>query len=338
MKLSYRQIEPFVNNPDPDVRVILIYGPDYGLMKERAAKIGKSVVEDLNDPFNVISLSTEQLNDDPAKLSDEANAMSMMGGKRLIRIDNASDKITMLLDDYLENPNDDALILALAGELTPRSSLRKFCEKHAKAAAVPCYIEDERNLAGFIRSFMQENGYQIEHDAVLWLSVNIGGDRQKTRSELEKIILYKGDERAPITNADVMAICGAAGAQTLDNLVYAVAGRDTNTAMRSFQTLLGEGVALIAILRALQNHFRRLHLTKSMMDEGAPLEKAMKSLSPPIFFKQENAFKNQVGRYSHKALSHICARLSELEAQTKQSNTPNETICAQAILSLSKAR
>jgi DNA polymerase-3 subunit delta len=89
MKLAFRQIEPFVKQPDVKARVILIYGPEPGLMKERSAIIGRTIVADLNDPFNAVTLSAEALIADPARLMDEAAAMSMMGGARLIRIEDA---------------------------------------------------------------------------------------------------------------------------------------------------------------------------------------------------------------------------------------------------------
>ena len=87
MKIAFRDIEGFVRQPSPAVRVILVYGPDQGLMRERAKSMAASVVEDLNDPFNVAVLSSDALKEDPARLSDEANAMSMMGGKRLVRVE-----------------------------------------------------------------------------------------------------------------------------------------------------------------------------------------------------------------------------------------------------------
>ena len=146
MKLAFRDIEPFVKKPDPAARVILVYGPDDGLMRERSKAIGGTVVEDLNDPFNVAALSADLLLEDPAKLNDEANAMSMMGGDRLIRIENATDKLTPLLKEYLEAPSAHSLIILEAGELGPRSSLRQLCEKAKNAAALPCYVEDERDL------------------------------------------------------------------------------------------------------------------------------------------------------------------------------------------------
>ena len=200
MKLSYRDIEPFVKKPNPAARVILVYGPDNGLMKERAKTMGLSVVTDIHDPFNVATLSTDMLLDDPAKLSDEAGAISMMGGDRLIRIENAGDKIAPLLKDYLESPSESALVVCEAGELSPRSALRKLCESAKNAAAVPCYVEDERDLSRLIRETMQSNGLGIDSDAVSWLASNISGDRAKARNELDKLVTYKGEnDKTPVS-------------------------------------------------------------------------------------------------------------------------------------------
>ncbi|HEY8189756.1 MAG TPA: DNA polymerase III subunit delta, partial [Micavibrio sp.] len=129
MKLQAKQIEPFIKSPDPKAAAILIYGPEEGLMKERVKALGLTVVKDLNDPFNVSVISASKMIDDPALLSSEANAMSMMGGKRLVRIEDARDAITPMIKDYLASPNSNALVIIEAGELNTRSPLRILFEK-----------------------------------------------------------------------------------------------------------------------------------------------------------------------------------------------------------------
>lgn len=339
MKLTYRQIEPFVKTPDKAARVILIYGPDHGLVRERAAIIGKTVVSDLNDPFNVAVLSSDGLADDPARLGDEAGAISMMGGDRLIRIEQASDKLTVILKSYLEDPSNNALVIIQASDLTPRSSLRKLCESAKNAAALPCYVEDERGVAGVIRTRLQEENMPINPDALNWLAANIAGDRGKVRSELEKLITYKGtDDTTSISMKDVQAACGAAGEQSFDNLIYAVGSRRSADALFAYNILLQEGMNFVAIIRSLQNHFRRLHQTKAHMQSGLALDMAMKKLSPPVFFKQAPQFKGQVNSWSLNALDIILGKLTRLEAQCKQTGMPTETLCGQAILGISKMR
>ena len=335
MKITFRNIEPFVKSPDPAAMVILVYGPDYGLMQERAKTMGQTVVADTSDPFNVAVLSSDILSEDPARLSDEANAMSMMGGRRLVRVEGASDKITPLIKEYLENPNSGALIILEAGEMGPRSSLRLACEKAKNAAAIPCYVEDERDLGRLIQSIMQENNLRINRDAAQWLAANISGNRKKVRAELEKLITYKGQEQSEISLADALAACGQAGAQNYDDLIYAVAGGQPEKAMKAFHTLTAEGVAVISILRTLQSHYLKLHGARGKVESGMSPHDATKSIKPSIFFKQQSAFTAQLSTHNSATLMKILTRLNELEAQTKRSGTPIETLCAQTILGLS---
>lgn len=335
MKLAWKQIEPFVKSPDSKARVILVYGPDDGLMRERAKTMGKTIVADLNDPFNAVTLNASQLLDDPARLMDEAGAMSMMGGARLIRIEDGGDKIAPLLKDYLQSPSPQNLVIIEAGDLNPRSPLRQLVEKSPAAAAIPCYVEAERDIAGLIRDTLRAEGYAIAPDAVTWLASAIVGDRGRARSEIEKLVLYMGAEKQ-VALSHVQACCGEAGAQTLDNLVYSVGGGNPQGALKAYATLLDEGMPAIAILRALQNHFRRLHLTKARIGEGDSPESAMKALTPPIFFKLEDAFRSQLNRWSMPALDKALNRLAQIEAQTKRTGTPVETLCGQAILGLSR--
>lgn len=337
MKLAFRQIEPFVKKPDPAARVILVYGPDDGLMRERAKQMGMTVVSDYNDPFNVAVLNGDTLPSDSSRLNDEANAISMMGGDRLVRVENASDKIAEVVKDYLQNPSPAALVILEAGELGPRSKLRALCEKAANAAAVPCYVEDERDLMRLIREILQEANLRIEPEASSWLASNIAGDRRRARSEIEKLVLYMNGVASTITTEDVQACIGEAGARSLDELVYGVAGNNAGEALRAYNQLMEEGVNFTTVLRSLLNHFRRLHMTKSRMEAGESQEEAIKKLTPPVFFKQEQAFKAQVSRWSMPAIENVMARLSGIEAQCKQTGTPVETLCAQTILGISKS-
>ena len=338
MKLQFRDIEPFVKNPNKAARVILIYGPDHGLVKERGAIIGKTIVQDLSDPFNVAVIEASALLEDPAKLSDEANAMSMMGGNRLVRVEGASDKITKTLQGYLADPSPDNLVLVLAAELGPRSPLRVLCEKDKAAAALPCYVEDARDLTRFIRETLAAEKLNADPDTITWLSENISGDRLKVRSELDKLITYIGPEKGAVHLSDAVEACASAGAQNFDNLVYGVAGGNSDAALKTFATLMEEGIPFITVLRVLQNHFRRLHMTKAHMANGADMDMALKKLSPPVFFKQAPAFKKQLNNWSLQGLDKVMERLTDLEMQCKRTGMPSVTLCAQAILSMSRMR
>jgi DNA polymerase-3 subunit delta len=338
MKLTARNIDGFLKNPDPGARVILVYGPDNGLMRERAKTLALTVVKDFNDPFNVAALSTDSLIDDPARLADEAGAISMMGGNRVIRVENAADKLSPLVKAYLANPSPHTLVILEAGELTTKSSLRKLCETAKNAAAMPCYVEDERDLGRLIRETMQAQNLRIDNDAVAWLAANISGDRMKARGELEKLALYKGKETTPVSLADVQAACGESGAKNVDDLIFSVGNRQSDRALQVYNQMQEEGVPFIVILRALQNHFRRLHIAKAKMENGTDMQSAMQSLSPPVFYKYEDAFRGQLRSWSLPTLSKVMMRLTDVEASCKKTGAPVETLCAQAVLGISSIR
>jgi DNA polymerase-3 subunit delta len=337
MKLTTRQIEPFLKAPDPKVRVVLIYGPDDGLMRARARALGQKIVADLNDPFNVSVLKSDEIKDDPARLFDEANAISMMGGARLVRIEDGKDGLAPALKSYLEKPSHETLVIIEAGDLGAKSALRKLCEGAKNAAALPCYVADAKGLLGFIRASLAEDGFTATPDALNWLADNISGDHGRVMSEIAKLKIYMNKDKR-IDLSHVQAACGSGGTMAMDDFVYNLAGKNAADMLRAFSLLNEEGLPEIAMIRALQNHLRRLHLTKCRITKGMATEQAMKMLHPPVFFKYEAAFHSQLQRWTEPALRDAMTKVSDLEARCKQTVTPVESVCAQAFLSLARSR
>ncbi len=333
MKLQTRQIDAFLKTPDKSMRAILVYGPDAGLVKERAKTLCLSHISDLNDPFNAAHLTGEIIDQDPARFADEANAQSLMGGNRLLRITDAGNEVAPPLKDWLKgDPSKDTLIVIEAGDLKPRDALRKLCEDRDNAVALPCYVEDERALSGLIRDSLQEKGIAIAADAVQYLANAVKGDRGRARMEIEKLLLYIGKEHK-VTLEDVQQSCGDIGLYSLDDLVFAFTGGNRELALKSCRTLMDEGTEAIVILRSLQNQVLRFHTVKALMEQhGQSADEAMRMLQPPLFFKTADQFKAQLSRWPSAKCRRILGKLTELEARTKQTGTPTETLLNQLIL------
>ena len=221
MKLAARQAEAFVKNPDPNVRTVLLFGPDAGLRRERSAALLAKIVADPDDPFSVSEISAAQLKDDPARLADEAAALSFTGGRRFVRVRDASDKQTPLLKDFLATSPGDAFVVVEADDLPARSSLRKLFESDKQAVALACYHDDARGLEGVVRGFFAEAGVGITREAVGFLASQLGGDRELTRRELEKILLFKGRDGGEVTLGDAEACAGDSALLSLDDVALA---------------------------------------------------------------------------------------------------------------------
>lgn len=336
MKLQARQIDGFLKSPDKSARAILVYGPDQGLVKERAKIIGLTIATDLNDPFNAAHLTGEMIESDPSRFFDEVNALSLMGGARLIRITDVDNKFAAHLKDWLKsNPADGSVVVIEGGVLGPRDALRKHCEEAINAASLPCYVPDERDMANFIRDQVKEQGKTIDNDAMAFLARALRGDRDVARMEIEKCCLYVGSSQNQITLSNAQASCGETGDQGLDDLIDATFNHDPLRSLGIFRRIIDEGTDIIVVERSLQNHIRRLHQVKIDIEEnGQSIEIAMKKLQPPVFFKQEDKFKSQINKFSSAYLRKILARLSEIEGETKRTGTPSKTLMSDALLKL----
>jgi DNA polymerase-3 subunit delta len=69
MQIKTAQAEKFLAAPSPSLRALLLYGPDGGLVQERAAAAVAAVIGPGDDPFRLVELTAAQLQDDPAKVS-----------------------------------------------------------------------------------------------------------------------------------------------------------------------------------------------------------------------------------------------------------------------------
>ncbi len=334
MKIAPRNIESFLKAPPTDLHAVLVYGPDSGLVRERGKALIHAVVDDPADPFRIVELRAAELRDDPARLFDEAAAMSLTGGRRAVNLRDAADAHAGPLDDFLSDPVGDALIVVEAGNLGPRSKLRKlFEDSKAAGAAIPCYADEGRALSDVVSKTLADAGLRASRDAMAYLVANLGSDRMVSRSELEKLVLYMAGQ-SEVSLDDAMACVGDSAAMTLDDLVYSVAGGDLARLPRMQDRAIQEGIEPTAILRAAGRHFQRLHACAGLMAEGAPADSAVKSLRPPIFFRQADAFRDQLRLWRRTDLDRALDWLSEAEKNCKSTGFPAETVCHQTLLRL----
>ena len=336
MKIAPADADRFARAPDPNCAAVLVYGPDGGLVRERARRIALSVVEDLADPFRVTELTAASLRDDPARLSDETSALSLIGGRRVVRLRDAGDAAAANLRDVLPSASAaDVLVVVEAGDLGPRSTLRKLFENAANGAALACYPDDARALATVIREILGQAGLTATPDAMAYLADHLGADRMVTRMELEKLATYALGA-SEVTLDDVEAVVGDSAATTLDDIVFSTAAGDLRDLDRALQRAFDEGVNAVAVVRASQRHFQRLHRAAGAVASGRTPDQAMKALRPPVFFKRGAAFLGQLSAWSADRLGGALEMLTEAEIDCKSTGIPAEAACRRALLAIAR--
>ncbi|MDE2227608.1 MAG: DNA polymerase III subunit delta [Alphaproteobacteria bacterium] len=336
MKIEPRRVEPFLAAPDAAVRACLVYGPDRGLVGERAARLARAIVPDPKDAFRVAALSAESLLSNPARLHDEAAQLSLMGGRRLVHVSDAGDAVGALFARYLADPPaGDGFVLVEGGDLKPRSSLRRAFEGAKNAAAIACYPDGPREIEALVREVARAHRIAIAPDALPYLVSSLGGDRGLSRQELEKLALFAGDG-GTVTLADAAALVGDSADLSLEDAVLAAAEGKPAACERALARALAEGEAPIRILRAAQRHFTQLHRTAARVDDGAGADEAIAAIRPPLFFKLKDSFKRQLRLWPARRAAAVLVALVEAERQAKSSGMPGETICRAALLRIAR--
>jgi DNA polymerase III subunit delta len=303
MKLAGARVESFLRHPDPEIHAVLIYGPDLGLVRERADAVGRTAAPDLRDAFRVADLTGAMLTADPARLYDEAAQISLMGGKRLVRVREVGDSHGALFGRFLADPPDIGLVVVEAGDLPARASLRFVFEDPPRGVAIPCYPDGARELAEVISESLAAHQVTASRDATQFLVAHLGGDRLLTRSELEKLALYAGDGGQVELDDARLSIADSA-ALSLDDAVLAATEGDTVALDRALTRVFQEGEAVVSVVRATLRHLQRLHALSARIAAGESADAALRSARPPIFFKQQDSFRRQLRRWSEKRLQH----------------------------------
>jgi len=315
---------------------VLLYGPDAGLVRERAEAIARSVCPDLKDPFRIVDLGAAVLTADPARLADAAAQLSLTGGRRVVQVRGAGDTVGKLFAEFLEAKPGDAFVVVEAGDLPSRSALRRAFEATRHGAAIGCYPDTPRDLAAVIRDALTKDQITVSRDATLFLVEHLGGDRLLTRSELEKLALYAGDGgRVDLEDAR-LSVSDTAGLE-LDDAVMAAAEGDAASIERVLGRVFQEGESPVSVLRALLRHLHRLHLLVTRFSGGTSLEEVLRTARPPIFFKQQDSFRRQLTLWTEPRLRPQLDRISKAELRTKTTGLPAETVCREAMLAVAQA-
>jgi len=339
MKIAAAKADNFIKSPDKNLVAALIYGPDTGLVSQRAELVAKNIVEDISNPFNVVDLDSDSLKDEPTIINDEMSAISFMGGKRLIRLRNVGNEVLPYIKDCLSDADisqsEHCFLLITAGNLKA-GGLRKFFEDGKNIAAIPCYVDDNRSLYGYASELLRSKNVTFSNDVITYIAEHCRGDRMIVVSEIEKLLIYIGDKKR-IELEDVELCIGKTTEATIDDICQAVASGNQRKLSSNIQKAFNQGIMPIVIIRSLYKYLTRIHITVANMEKGDSVDSAIKKLYPPVFFKQMPIMKQEVHRWSKKdssSLWSVIENLYQAEIDCKNTSQNQELFCNRCLMKI----
>src|SRR5580704_10592830 len=324
-------VDAFVARPDPKRPVVLVFGPDAGLVSERANALVKASVNDPNAPFALARLEGEDLTAEPSRLVEEAQTIPLLGGRRAVWVKAGSRNIAPAVEALLEVHDSECRVIIEAGDLRRNSPLRVLCERAKNAAALPCYADTERDRTRLIDDEMRAAGLELTPDARALLIPLLGGDRAASRNEIRKLALYaRGQERVGVD--DVVAVVSDASSLAIDDIVDAAfAGKpaDLETQLAKARTA---GTAAGSILFAAQRQVAQLHKWKTAVEAGIGF--SLDAVQPPLHFRRKDLIGAALKIWSAARLANAMAELAEAVLQARRNADLADTNAERALLSI----
>jgi DNA polymerase-3 subunit delta len=331
--LRGKEIDAFLARPDPARPIILLYGPDGGLVRERADALMASAVDDPSDPFSLIRIDGDDLAAEPSRLVDEAMTVPLFGGRRAIRVRAGSRSFAAGVETLAGMDVRDCRIVIEAGELRPDAPLRKACEKAKSAVAIACYADTGRDLARLIDEELGASNLRIAPDARAALTSLLGGDRQASRNELRKLALY-AHGRGEIGIDDIAAIVTDASGLGLDPIIdCAFAGRPAEVET-AFAKAMAAGVHPGLIMMSAQRHAASLHKARLTADDGRGETAAVDSAFPRLHFSRKGLVETALRQASAERLARIIAQLGDAALDMRKQPALAEAIAQRALLAI----
>ena len=329
--LKTSDIDSFVARPNRPV--ILVFGPDAGLVRERVEALIKSAVDDPNDPFSLVRLDGDELAGDPMRLVDEANTIPLFGGKRAVWVKATARNIVPAIETLLAAAPPDCRVVIEAGDLRKNAPLRNVVERAKARAVLPCYADGERDIARLIDDEMRTAGLTIAPDARAMLLPLLGGDRQASRSELRKITLYAHGQQQ-VTLGDVLAVVADASALALDGVIDAVFAGRTGEAETQYAKAQGAGTTPSSILSAALRQLAQLHKLRLAVDEGTSPMSAVEGARPPLHFRRKALVEAALKVWTAPRLLRVMAQLADAVLETRRQPALAGAITQRTLLSI----
>ena len=333
--LRGREIDAFLARPDPGRPIILLYGPDAGLVRERADALLASAVDDPNDPFSLVRLDGDELAAEPSRLVEEAMTMPLFGGRRAIRVRAGSRSFASGVDTLAEQHLKDCRVVIEAGELRPESPLRKTCERAKTAVAIGCYADDEGKLAKLIDDELRVSNLRIAPDARAALTALLGGDRQASRNELRKLALYAHGE-GEVTLEDVMAVVADASELKVDPIVDGAFAGKPDLVETEFAKAMIAGTYPGMIISAAQRQAAWLHKSALAVAEGTPVSMLLDSGFPRLHFSRKGNVETALWKFSVERLALVIEQLAVAALEMRKQSGLAAVIAQRTLLSIAE--
>lgn len=330
MKLAKGAIGAALDRPDPATRFYLFHGADESGSRALARRLLVGLAAEKH------AIATASLRSDPALLADEAGAISMFGGKRLLWVEPAGDEICAALSALLEAPAVEHPVVAIAGALRKTSVLLKLAEAHPAALAQISYVPEGRDADRLVLELGRAEGLRIAPLLASRLAQSCGNDQAVIRQELTKYAIYlnASPDVPQELSEELLASIGIDGSEGDSGrpIDLALSG-DLSALSAELECLESSGIEPVPVLRAAQRRLLMLVPLRARIEAGQSPDAVMAS----VFWKDKALISRIISRWTSARLAQAIERIARLERELLLSQVSGRAALGQELLEIGRA-
>lgn len=334
MKLANAAISSAVDRPDPDRLFYLFYGPDESGSRALAHRLLHSLGAEK------FAVSGSSVREDPASLADEAGAMALFGGPRVIWIEPAGDEISDGVANLMTAPSVESPVIAIGGALRKTSSLVKLAESHPRAAAAASYVPEGANANRMVVELGRAEGLSIAPDVAERISEAAGGNRAIIASELGKYGLFLDAEPGKLRELDhgTLDLLGADSSESdlgkLGDFAMVGNGRDL---LDELQKGILASSDTVSVAKAMLRRLMQVASLRSRVDAGERADGVMASLGKALFFKDKDTVGAMLRNWDSARIAALVDRTAKLERDLMLSDQPEVALLGDELVTIARA-
>ena len=309
--LKGNSVDRHLARPDANILGSLFFGPEAGLVAERAAALTHYYAA---KNYQITRISEEKYKSDGLHLEALLNADSLFADNDFYLLeDGGPDLLSHLkemdIDKLLGLPHRFAI---LAGDLKGTSGLRKFFEASSHLAAIACYLDTHGDIIKLVQDTLQSQSINISHENASYVASLLGNNRLLNRSELEKLSLYCL-EMGEVSREAIDEVLDDNGVSKIDALIDACFNGQPTVLAAEMQRFFNGGLAEEMLFASLTRHVEGLYAANILQQSGQSAELSLNRGFGYIHFSRKTDLQRQLSRWSLSKLEHAQKGLHELE-------------------------
>jgi len=312
----------------------LLYGENFGLKKDIKNFITNELKQK-NNSIEILSLYESEIINNKDNFFNLIYSGSLFSKKKIITIYESTDKIIDTIKEAHKKYSKDIYLIFFSNLLEKKSKIRIFFEKEKDLFCIPCYLDNERDLATIAQLELRKNNITLSRESINLLIEKSNSDRNNLRNEIEKIISYSLNKKK-IEIDELKLLINFSGDYKSDMLVNECLCGNITQYKKIISELYINTINQIFILRILSNKIHRLLKIKEQITESYNLNSLLDTCKPPIFWKEKPIVKKQLIIWKLKDLKEIISDINNTEILCKKNPHISNSIFLNLFLDICK--